>query len=1026
MAGNRAIELREYLRRHNPSPDEEFDIFLGQVEIFFRLRALAEDRFLERPHTAKGRKGALPLDWADIASLVESDYSSPPENIITQFTRDSLGVAEELITNLRKVLTRERAKVSLGLVQQVDPHCLRWLTRQPGRDGLEKAGANQRILAVVRRENYNTPENRVFKDFLFRVGQEAAIYLRKNEKRFLAHDIIKRVRRLQRLCEEGIREPVLEAVGDICELPAPNYVLRQDRRYSKIWKTYVELIRQASVAERLWDRRGELTTTLSKLRDEAPRQTDPLSKFHAPIWFNPLDGRHNLLDAPFFENDTGQTSKASTPPKADDVVVDLVGGSLSWDLLIYGKHPNAKPYLQDYAKPSIEDRGTKDRFFLSDLLEKRDAVSLRDYFEQLYARLGGKRWFVLVPDDWDALWQETVIKTIPLARNNIFLIWRSVAAAIAAIPKLTGAKEGEEIVIIDALQSGNVRMSCLTLTYTESEQKLVPQRKSFKHGQTNKKYNLIRLRQTTSKHDYNTLIEGNRTCYSWTNDINPLGFINGIKNVVLVSATNVTISEIFKNRCSLIGNHQLLVEGVTEFVKSLTHGVIAYYDELEALSLIVQTDDENIVAKTLVSANEKWPGGRVMETPLLERAAMLNKGEDHVRLLLCMGDASEPRTPLKIKRHEFLDTLDEDQAINLSVRMTPGQGMAVVTIQAVFLRHPIELDFLNGMSDLDENDEQITIASLEAKMQRSFPPDAPHVVADKGLWDQVAESVRYWHKQLDLIPDGEWFAKASPLYPPEMKLPQGLKPIERLRRKNVFGNDPDHRYPTNSDFSGLFRKLKNAYDKAPISWDATSPYAKIVRTIAWTYQSDTDVFKNVRAKTISRIEGYANNQSPRPLPQEYSLCANLCNKRDEWQTLWNAILKRLMSRGITNSVEEDLRLLYNLLQFHPTFLYDTKLFEGDNCWKMMQQLLYWYPEYNEPGPIGSKRIGYVLKCILYLLRCRKFDGKVFVTKTQDKTKYQALKNCLTRLPLARPKQGLHRVVCEYLDGCGTIIGLPTD
>ena len=92
---------------------------------------------------------------------------------------------------------------------------------------------------------------------------------------------------------------------------------------------------------------------------------------------------------------------------------------------------------------------------------------------------------------------------------------------------------------------------------------------------------------------------------------------------------------------------------------------------------------------------------------------------------------------------------------------------------------------------------------------------------------------------------------------------------------------------------------------------------------------------------------------------------------------------------------------------------------------MMQMLLDWYPRYNEGGSNGSKRVGYVLKCMLYLLRCRRFDGKVFITQKWDHKRYEKVHNCLSALPRAIAKRGLHRVVCDYLNGRGTIVGLPT-
>lgn len=539
-------------------------------------------------------------------------------------------------------------------------------------------------------------------------------------------------------------------------------------------------------------------------------------------------------------------------------------------------------------------------------------------------------------------------------------------------------------------------------------------------------------------------VEGKHVRFSWPEGLLRQDFIGGTRHVILVFEGNVIVPDAIKSRCSIIGDHQLLEEGVSRFAKCLDTGRIAYYDELEALSLIVQTEDENVRHKELVKANEKWPGGRVMEAPLLERAAVLALGEDHVRFLLCMGEASL-NAPLKIKCHYFENTLKEDQELDLSVRMTPGQGMAIVSIHADFLHNPIELDFLDGMSDKDENGRQLTLTTVEDMMLRSFPPDAPHVVADEELWNQVDGEVSKWVKKI--VPmlkssgeylnkgdgevsvlDGGWFAKADDLYPAGMPLPEGLKPVERLRRKNVFGNDPEHRYPKKCNFSPLFAKLRAEYDRVEAASNPSLEYARIVRLIAWTYQSEYCGFDNVRNNTVKRVVAYADKRSPaRPLPQEYTLCANLCCNHKDWTALWNAIFTRLQDHECDNNVEEDLRLLYNLLQFHPTFLSDAKPCEkGDACWKMMEQLLYWYPRYNERGTIGSKRIGYTLKCMLYLLRYRKFDGKVFVTQAREYERYAMVHRCLKIPPKAPAKLGLHRVVCDYLDGRGTIAGLPTD
>lgn len=1031
MVERSSIELRAYLRRANPDPDPDLDTFLEQVDTIFKLRVEAELNFKQKPHLAKSKRQALPLGWPTIAQIIQTDFESPPERLITQIARECLNDTEEIIYNMRKVLTRYREKVSIGMVQQVDSHCLRWLSKQPGRNAVEKAGAKQRILAIVRRENFNTLENRVFKDFLARTIHEATLYLRKNNlKLFRDHKTIKNVKRLGRICAEGLREPIMGEIGSVQELPVPNYVLRQERRYSKVWKAYCELIRQADIAERLLPLRKELAETLEKLNNMVSIHTNPMAKFHCPIWFNPLNGKcKEVIDRPFYENEiideAKQNNPLSTREKAetvllpsDNVIVDLNGIQPCRDLLIYSCHNNAKPYLQNYKKPSIEDINNK-KYFLTDLLRKPDSNDeslrpiLHDYFVQLHAYIGGKKWFVLVPDEWDALWQETIIKSIPLPRNNVFLLWRSIAAVIGISEHLKNPHENDNVAVVDIQQGGIVRMSKLMLALDINGNSLIPQRKSF--ARYPNCYAKIMINYIPSNSERNAFLYGRKTAYTLSRDnlerIN--NFVHGVKHVVLVDniGINPTITQ------WPIYDGELLTRGAERFIAQMTKGQIAYYDELEELSLIVQTEDEQVIAKPLVKSNEKSPGGKEIVTETIKRAAVFKRESDRVDLLLCMGEAT-PDTPLKKKTHEFNESLSEDHTIDLFARVAPGQGMAVVTVMSDFLRQPIELDFLHGMT------EGQTMSYIENEMNRSFPPDSPDVVADDVLWAGVMNQIQQYLMG-KRSPDGSWFAKAKKLYPSGTLLPLGSSPMERLRRKNVFGNDPKYRYPSTNqmilgqltpsfDFKTLFKKLADDYLKYH------TQRAEIIRLIAWTYASDEPAFDRIRRKAVKHVSDYANeNTSLAPDIQEITLCANLCVSREEWITCLKAIEYRI--KDYNNRVSHDFYLLYNLLQFHPTILIDTGYFKNDACWNLVKHIPHWYRIHRK----GGVAIGYILKSLLYFLRCRRFDGKRFLTKEYDPEHYSIISKCLDS-PVHRAHENLRRLVIEYLNNKGTIDGLPVD
>lgn len=1013
MSKYTAIELRAYLKRAEPSTIEEFDNFRKLIDDIIKLRLEAERLHKNEPNRAKSRSGALPLDWLRIKEILFPPQDTPPEELVTQISRECLAEVEEICRDLRKVLIRERAKVPIGNVQQVDSHCLRWLTTQPGRNAVEKAGIKQRILAIIRNDNYNTLENRVFKDFLLRVEHEASIYIKKYSNRFSGHKTIKDVDKLRRICSHGLREPIMESVGAMRELPVPNYVLRQERRYSKIWKAYCELIRQADIAVRLWEQRDRLTETFEKMRYETEFQNDPRAKYEHHLWINPLDGKQQLLDKPFYYNELSSVPANISPvPKYDEVIIDLTGKPFR-DLLVYSKHENAKPFLQNYDRPSIEENLAGNGYlFLHEILENRDSEKLCDYFEQLYAKVGGNKWIVLVPDDWDALRQEAVIKAVPLARNNVFLLWRSIAAILGAYKSFEKPKNGDTVVVIDVQQCGFVGLSKLMLTWDNDNTTLIPQRKSYiRHRECYDNVKLEHTGQHLTKKDIFIDGEKFKYCVNSTILFKLERFIGNARHIVFINNINELKDNWgrnpLQNKHWIQGSSDLIIRGVGQFVNRCERGLIPYFDELEELSLIVQTPDEKIIPKLLVKANEKSPGGKEQTIDTIHNAATLKSGMDKVSFFLCMGEASQ-NASLKLKKHNFGFNLEEDYGINLSARVKPGQGMAVVTVTSDFLSHPIELDFLHDMEDTKE-----TIFWLEENMDRSFPPDSPKVLADSVLWFQNEYEVKEYLMG-ERQPDGSWFAKAEKVYP--NRLSAEASPLEKLRRRNVFGNDQDHSLPkVRFDFDKLFKKLAIDYNNPDINQD-------VIRLIAWSYQGRLDIFRKIVKMTAQNILNYVQGVSfTKPQKTEYTLCANLSSDEETWSICLKAILLRIKEvKDTQTNISDYFRMLYNLLQFHPTIIKDTGIHECDRCWQWVQYFPYWY-NLKRDSPI----IGNILKSLLYFLRCRSFDGKIFLTPDRDGKHYKFISEMLDK-PVHHTQEELRKWVINYLNGKGTIDGLPVD
>ncbi len=469
--------------------------------------------------------------------------------------------------------------------------------------------------------------------------------------------------------------------------------------------------------------------------------------------------------------------------------------------------------------------------------------------------------------------------------------------------------------------------------------------------------------------------------------------------------------------------------------------------------MVVQTEAEEVEEKTLVEGTDKWPGGREYH------------GQEIADLFLAAGETklvsyfSEGifRDDKQLKQCEVAFPNAPRERVQLAVRalLVPGQGLAKVSINAKgFLANPILFDLqklvpatatvkVKSKNNALGIDKVVAVTKnyLESCMKRSFPPTLPYVEACPDLWKNpykvvigrgcrarkvpilnnghsVREEVlRYLDSNVPV--DGEWFAHAREKYM-NGNVPEGESPVNVLKRTNVFGNEPQHSLPESEEtfpFGELFEKLAHDYAET-----TTREYKlKIIRLIAWTYQARNPLFKKVRVDALKHFLMFASAAGTVPHEEEITLCANLCDTPDEWCRLMEGIVK-ILSKDNSCGVERTLRLFYNLLQFNEDFAREIFKNKFDVA-KTMRDLIWWYTYYALRPDYTN--VGYVLRCMLFLLRVRRYDGKKFFTKEHDKENYKALSG---RLKCPLPHAGKNRwreIVVEYLNGRGTLPGLAT-
>ena len=257
QAENQTIELKGALfRPEDPNDETEAGqlarLVLALVE---RIRTLLDISSFENDYRVTGRKLiSVIVPWKTAVGAWSQPVNvnaEPPLDIIVRHAQTLHTTVENLGGHPRRILRRIRERLPINRVQEMDPACLEWYSRQPGRDFIEKAGSRQTLLGVTRHKNFDTHENRVFLEYLKLASGAAASYqaLHKGMTKSEQLGLVARFGRLSKSLERDLREL---GVSNLPPPAAPNYVLQHDRRYRKIWDGYLALLRRKQEEDDIW------------------------------------------------------------------------------------------------------------------------------------------------------------------------------------------------------------------------------------------------------------------------------------------------------------------------------------------------------------------------------------------------------------------------------------------------------------------------------------------------------------------------------------------------------------------------------------------------------------------------------------------------------------------------------------------------------------------------------------------------------------------------------------------------------
>lgn len=247
--------------------------------------------------------------WSEVINFLdhlEIELTKPKMAIIVRIAQDMRKQLPEIVFAARRILLRELELVPIHRIQESDARCLRWYVRQPGEKAAEKAGNKQRLLAVVRRSSFDTLENQILKDFIYRCHNEATRYLQTETLRRLSSRAIL-VQGYKQICNVYSSNAVFEHVKMPSHGVQPNYVLQNDTRYRRVWFWYRKLLKREHEEDSLWDWQARTWADIMRLFIGASfelicKQSKKKSEIRTGFVFEPL------VDAPFrltLEQDRG-------------------------------------------------------------------------------------------------------------------------------------------------------------------------------------------------------------------------------------------------------------------------------------------------------------------------------------------------------------------------------------------------------------------------------------------------------------------------------------------------------------------------------------------------------------------------------------------------------------------------------------------------------------------------------------------------------------------------------------------------
>jgi hypothetical protein len=221
-----------------------------------RFQCLIDSHSFVNPIEAHFKLGVR-RTWDHVSSTWLNDNlnsKEAPTNFITQRAQDkNLSHAIQLILkNPNRILQRQRDFVKIAAVSEMDSTCLQWYCKRPGLAPAEKAREDQTILAITRKETFQTLENRVMRWVIDELLIHCCQYL-KDHAAYQHTDKYSAVKKFDAMIRNHFaKSPIKEVEPCDHHISVPNYVLMHHHAYKQIWEVYRQLQKENKLFEDCW------------------------------------------------------------------------------------------------------------------------------------------------------------------------------------------------------------------------------------------------------------------------------------------------------------------------------------------------------------------------------------------------------------------------------------------------------------------------------------------------------------------------------------------------------------------------------------------------------------------------------------------------------------------------------------------------------------------------------------------------------------------------------------------------------